>query len=100
MLFNPPTILFGLLLCTWMWGIFFWLIQHSPVSGCSAASCNFGVFSGEYEHVSFYSAFLFTLQNNTLEGISSRITDAREWISDMEDRMVKIIAIKQNIEKM
>ena len=25
---------------------------------------------------------------NTLEGINSRITEAEEWISDLEDRMV------------
>ena len=28
--FTPPTILLGLLLCPWMWGIFFGGIQHSP----------------------------------------------------------------------
>ena len=37
--------------------------------------------------------------NSILEGINSRITQAEEWISDLEDRMVKIIAAKQNIEK-
>ena len=37
--------------------------------------------------------------NNTLERINSRISEAEEWISDLEDRMVKIIAAKQNIEK-
>ena len=36
---------------------------------------------------------------NTLEGISSRITEAEEWISDLEDRMVKFTAVKQNKEK-
>ena len=40
-----------------------------------------------------------TDRNNTLEGINSRITEAEEWISDLEERMVEIIAIKQNIEK-
>ena len=29
-------------------------IQHSPVNGCSAASCTFGVLAGD-EHTSFYS---------------------------------------------
>ena len=33
-------------------------IQHSPVDGCSAASCSFGVLTGEDEHRSFYSAVL------------------------------------------
>ena len=38
--------------------------------------------------------------NNTLEGINGRITDAEEWISALEDRMVShITAPEQNIEK-
>ena len=37
--------------------------------------------------------------NNTLEGIYSRITEAEEWISDLENRMVEITASEQNIEK-
>ena len=41
--FTPPTILLGLLLCSWMCGIFFGGIQHTSVNGCSAASCNFGL---------------------------------------------------------
>ena len=53
--FAPPTILLVLLLCHWTWGIFFGEIQHSPVDGCSAASCNFGVLAGEDEHTSSYS---------------------------------------------
>ena len=53
----PPAVLLGLLLCPWMWDIFFFGgIQHSPVDGCSAVSCNFGVLAGEDEHMSFYSA--------------------------------------------
>ena len=36
--------------------------------------------------------------NNTLEGIN-RITEAEEQISDLEDRMVEIIAAEQNIKK-
>ena len=37
--------------------------------------------------------------NNTLEGINSRITEAEEWIKDLEDRMVEITATEQSIEK-
>ena len=37
---------------------FFGGIQHSPVDSCSAASCNFGVFTGEDEHTSFYTTIL------------------------------------------
>ena len=36
---------------------------------------------------------------NTLEGINSRITEAEEEISDLEDRMVEVIAAEQNIER-
>ena len=32
-----------------------------------------------------------TEMKNTLEGINSRITDTEEWISDLEDRMVKLL---------
>ena len=37
--------------------------------------------------------------NNTLEGINSRITEAEEWISDLENRMVEITATEPNIGK-
>ena len=37
--------------------------------------------------------------NNTLEGISSRVTEAEEQISDLKDRMVEINAAKQNTGK-
>ena len=38
-----------------------------------------------------------TEMNNTLEGVSSRITEAGERINDLEDRMVEITPIEQNI---
>ena len=37
---------------------FFGGIQHSPVDGCSAASCNFEVLAGEDERIIFYSTIL------------------------------------------
>ena len=37
--------------------------------------------------------------NNTLEGLNSRMTEAEEWISDLEDRLVDITAIEQNTEE-
>ena len=40
-----------------------------------------------------------TEMSNTLEGINSRITEAEEWIDDLEDRMVEITAAEQIIEK-
>ena len=36
---------------------------------------------------------------NTIEGTNCRITEAEEQISDLEDRMVEIIATEQNIGK-
>ena len=33
---------------------------------------------------------------NSLETINSRITEAEEWISDLEDRMVVFTAAEQN----
>ena len=33
---------------------------------------------------------------NILEGINSRIYEAEEWISEVEDRMVEIAAKEQN----
>ena len=40
-----------------------------------------------------------TEMKTTLEGINSRITEAEEWISDLEDRMVGFTAAEQNKEK-
>ena len=36
---------------------------------------------------------------NSLKGINSRITEAEEWISDLEDKLVEIVAAEQNKEK-
>ena len=36
---------------------------------------------------------------NSLEGIKSRITEAEEWISDLEDKIVEITMAEQNKEK-
>ena len=40
-----------------------------------------------------------TEMNNKQERINSRITEAEEWINDLDDRMMKITAVEQNIEK-
>ena len=37
--------------------------------------------------------------NSTLEGSNSKITEAEEWESDLEDRMVEVTVVGQNIEK-
>ena len=39
-----------------------------------------------------------TEMKNTLEGINSRINEAEEWISELEDRVVEITAAEQNKE--
>ena len=39
-----------------------------------------------------------TEMKNTLEGINSRKTEAEEWISDLEDGMVKFPAVEQTKE--
>ena len=36
---------------------------------------------------------------NTLEEISDRINEAKEWLSELEDRMVEITALEKNKEK-
>ena len=38
-------------------------------------------------------------QSNTLEGINSRITEALEWINDLEVRIVEITASEKNEKK-
>ena len=40
-----------------------------------------------------------TEMKTTLGGINSRITEAEERISDLEDRRVEFIAVEQNKEK-
>ena len=42
---------------------------------------------------------LFRSMKTTLEGINSKITEAEEQISDLEDRMVEFTAVEQNKEK-
>ena len=56
--FAPPTILLGFFFALGLGVSFSGGIQHSPVDGCSAASCNFGVLTGGDERMSFYSAIL------------------------------------------
>ena len=54
----PPTISLWLLLCLWMWDIFFSEFQCLPVDDCSAVICDSGALAGGSEHTSFYSAIL------------------------------------------
>ena len=36
---------------------------------------------------------------NSVEGIDNRITEAEEWVSDLEDKIVEITTEEQNKEK-
>ena len=54
----PPTFSLWLLLCLWMWGIFFGEFQCLPVDNCSAVSCDSGVLARGSECTFFYSAIL------------------------------------------
>ena len=56
--FAPPTVLLGLSFFLGHEISFLGRIQHSPVYGCSAVSCNFRVLTGEAECMSFYSSLL------------------------------------------
>ena len=40
-----------------------------------------------------------TKMKNTVEGNNSRLLEAEEWISKLEDRVVEITAREQNKEK-
>ena len=40
-----------------------------------------------------------TEMKNTLEGINSRITEAEEWISELEDKMIETTTEEQNKDK-
>ena len=63
----PPIVSLWLLLCLWMWGIFFGEFQCLPVNDCPAASCYSGVLARGSESTSFYSAILFPRGRNTSE---------------------------------
>ena len=36
---------------------------------------------------------------NSLEGNNSRITEAEEWMNDLEDKIVEITTTEQNLKK-
>ena len=54
----PPTISLRLLLCLWMWGIFFHESQCLPVNDCSAVNCDSGALARGSKRMSFYSTIL------------------------------------------
>ena len=54
----PLTISLWLLLCLWMWGIFFGEFQCLPIDDCSAVNCDSGALARGSQSTSFYSAIL------------------------------------------
>ena len=54
----PPTVSLWLLLCLWMWGMFFGEFQCLPDDACSAVSCDSSALARGTERTSFYSAIL------------------------------------------
>ena len=56
--FAPPATLLWLSFAFGHGVSFFGGMQHSPLDGCSEASCNFGVIAGEDERISLNSAIL------------------------------------------
>ena len=54
----PLTISLWLLLCIWMWGIFFGEFQCLAVNDGSAVSCDSSALARGSDHTSFYSAIL------------------------------------------
>ena len=76
-----PTILLGLLLCPWKSVSFINGLQHSPVNGCSAKTCNFGVLAGEDECMSFYSIILSGIIN---QPFNMTVIQVSAWTTNTE----------------
>ena len=53
---TSPAVSLWLLLCLWMWGIFFGEFQCLLVDDCSAGYCDSSALTRGSEHTSFYSA--------------------------------------------
>ena len=89
--FTPPTILLGLLLCPWMWGIFFWCNPTFSCQWYSAASCNFGVLPREDEPVSFYSTILLEYSSliSSKQTTRSKKVDVNRNFSKENTQMTK-----------
>ena len=79
------------------------LFSHSYVTTVKTVALTRRTFVGKVMSLFFNMLSKFSIaflpRNNTLEGISSRVTEAEEWINDLEDRMVEITATEPYIEK-
>ena len=70
-----------------------WLIA-TPWTAAHQAPRSVGFSRQEY-----WSGVALPSPKNTLEGINSRISEAEEWISELEDKMVEITAKEQDKEE-
>ena len=85
--------------------LFFGGIQHSPVDGCSAASCNFGVLTGEDESASFYSVIL--IPTEAVIKIAGRNVNKLRYADDTtlmaeseEELKSLLVKVKEESEKL
>ena len=76
---------------------FFGGIQHSPVNGFSAASCNFGVLTGENEWTSFYSTILDAMKLSSLSHLGNHyccFCSVAQSCPTLCDSLLELIALK------
>ena len=80
----PHTISLWLLLCLWMWGIFFGEFQCLPVDDCSAVSCDSGALTRGSESTSFYSVILNQSPDNvSFLFILSALASVGTWLHSL-----------------
>ena len=79
---TPPTVSLQLLLCLWMWGIFFVEFQCLPVSDCSAVSCDSAALARVSECTSFYSAILNQSPDLSFKDILGKVNVSDNWNED------------------
>ena len=67
-------------------------------SGMEKMQESINTFNKELEEINIETEMNNTIAEikNIIEGINSRITEAEEWISQLEDRMVEITAEEKN----
>ena len=75
---------------------FFGGIQHSPVEGCSAASCSFRGLTGEDEHTSFYSTILKVTIHMDITRWSIFKSD---WLYSLQPKMEKLYTVIRNMTR-